>query len=387
MKTNASTGRPIWGNIAFLSLTPIAAAILVPIHALTHGITLAEISAATALWMLTGLGITTGYHRLFSHRSYQAVAPVRLFFAILGAAAWQNSIIVWAAGHRFHHRDVDTDGDPYNAKKGLAWSHIGWIMVEGTRHNQLDNVSDLLADPICRWQHRNYLWVSTAVNLGIPFLLGLWTGDIIGMMIIAGLLRVVLVHHFTFTINSLAHKVGTQTWSTLNTSRDSWVISLLSFGEGYHNYHHAFQTDYRNGPRWYNYDPSKWLIWSLQKMRLAKKLRTIPLDIALRRRFEERRTAFSEWMDTRVSPRAHEVAHALAEQLENTQARLEASLAEFSRTRKQWSATRTKVSQHEVRALRRSLRKCRRAVKATMREWDILLQDYTALHGPMGQAA
>ena len=379
MTTRTKKPRLIWGNIAFLSITPVLAIVLTPIYAYFWGIGWQEIVAAFILWWLTGLSITAGYHRLFAHRAYKAPAPIRLFYAIFGAAAWQNSVITWAAAHRYHHRDVDTDGDPYNAKRGLVYSHIGWILVEGPRHKQLDNVDDLWKDKICKWQHENYLAISSAVNVGIPFLLGLWTGNVFGMLLIAGLVRVVLVHHFTFTINSLAHKVGSQPWSEANTARDSWVISLISFGEGYHNYHHAFQTDYRNGPRWFNYDPGKWLIFALSKIQLAKDLKRTPDDTAIRRRFRERKEAYLQWLENEAKPRSLELSTALKGRLDNAQQRMETALDEFTRARRQWATAKAKNTRQEIRALKKSLRHTRQAVQATLREWEILAQECMAI--------
>ncbi|MDH3816420.1 MAG: fatty acid desaturase, partial [Acidobacteriota bacterium] len=287
--------RPIvWGNVAFLTLTPLAAAIAVPWYVLTHGITWVEIAACVFMWLLTGLSITAGYHRLFTHRSYSAPAPVRAFFAILGAATFENSVISWAAAHRFHHRHVDTDNDPYNAQEGFFYSHMGWVMVEGAKHDDTSNVPDLWKDPILRWQHRHAMVIGAVVNIVTTIILGLITGHMLGMFVFAFLLRMVLTHHFTFLINSAAHIWGSQPYSTAHSARDNWFLSFLSFGEGYHNYHHSFQADYRNGPRLYNWDPSKWLIWSLQKMGLATGLKRSPLDVTLGKLFEHARATFEQ---------------------------------------------------------------------------------------------
>ncbi|MEE2755337.1 MAG: fatty acid desaturase [Myxococcota bacterium] len=274
----------LWLNVAFLTLTPLAALILTPLYIAHHGVLQAEIWACIGLWFLTGLGITAGYHRLFSHRSYKASWPVRLGFAIVGAGACQNSIIAWASDHRTHHRHVDTETDPYDANRGFWFSHIGWIFLGGRRDTSYPNVPDLWADPICRWQHRYYWPIAITFNLAVPLALGFWSGRVGGMLLFAGLLRIVLVHHFTFTINSLAHMWGSRPWSDENTARDNWFLSLLSFGEGYHNFHHAYQHDYRNGPKWYNYDPSKWLIWSLSHSSLVWDIKRTPDESLIRSR-------------------------------------------------------------------------------------------------------
>jgi stearoyl-CoA desaturase (delta-9 desaturase) len=287
--------RPIvWGNVAFLTLTPLAAAIAVPWYVLTHGVTWVEIAACALMWLVTGLSITAGYHRLFTHRAYSAPAPVRALFAVVGAATYENSVISWAAAHRFHHRYVDTDDDPYNAQEGFFYSHMGWVMVEGAKHGDTSNVPDLWKDPILRWQHRHIFAIGTVVNLATTVALGLLTGRMLGMFVFALLLRMVLTHHFTFLINSAAHMFGSQPYSTAHSARDNWFLSFLSFGEGYHNYHHSFQADYRNGPRLYNWDPSKWLIWAMEKLGLASNLRRSHLDVTLGKLFEHARQTFHE---------------------------------------------------------------------------------------------
>jgi stearoyl-CoA desaturase (delta-9 desaturase) len=296
--SDTGTERPhrpiVWGNVLFLTLTPLAAAIAVPWYIFSFGVTWVEIAACVVMWLVTGLSITAGYHRLFTHRAYSAPAPVRALFAIVGAAAFENSVISWAAAHRFHHRHVDTDDDPYNAREGFFYSHIGWVMVEGAKHDDTSNVPDLWKDPILRWQHRHAIAIGAVVNLGAVVVLGLLTGHMLGMFVFALLLRMVLTHHFTFLINSAAHIWGTQPYSTAHTAKDNWLLSFFSFGEGYHNYHHSFQADYRNGPRLYNWDPSKWLIWTMSRLGLASTLRRSPLDVTLGRLFEHARNTFRE---------------------------------------------------------------------------------------------
>lgn len=377
--------RPIlWTNAVFLILTPILAAIAVPWYAVVHGIGWPEIAAALGLWLATGLSVTAGYHRLFSHRSYEAVWPVRLFFALLGGAAWQNSVIAWCAAHRYHHRDVDSDDDPYNPQEGFWYSHMGWVMVEGARHDDTANVPDLLKDPICRWQHRHYLLSSTAVNLGLVLLLGWLTGNMLGMLIFGLLVRVVLTHHFTFLINSAAHMWGAQPWSKGHSARDNWALSLFTFGEGYHNYHHTFQADFRNGPFWYNWDPSKWLIWSLARLGLARNLRRQPIDIALRRRFELARAAFEERL-TQVGATLDDLGEHLAGPIDDARRTLAegfsaaelqvretlTALAEARRTLQQAASARRVPWR-----VRRHLAGARRSARRALRRWQAVGERY-----------
>jgi stearoyl-CoA desaturase (delta-9 desaturase) len=323
---NEPTQKPniLWLNVAFLTLTPLAAFILTPIYVVEHGIQTAEIVAMVVLWFLTGQGITAGYHRLFSHRSYKAAWPVRLYFALVGAAACQNSVIAWASDHRTHHKSVDTDVDPYNANRGFWFSHIGWILIGGRRDPSYPNVPDLWADPICRWQHRFYWPIAIVFNLSIPMALGLMTGRMGGMLLFAFLVRIVLVHHFTFTINSLAHMWGRQPWSVDNTARDNWFLSVLSFGEGYHNFHHAYQYDYRNGPVWYNYDPSKWLIWALSYTPLVWDLKRTPDEVLIRQCRQYEKTRFLSRLSIRSDEHFEEWAAYLRDGTEGLTLRLRA---------------------------------------------------------------
>ena len=333
------------------------------------------------LWILTGLGITAGYHRLFSHRSYRAHVLVRSAYAVFGAAAWQQSILDWSSDHRRHHREVDTDGDPYNAKRGFWWSHMGWVMLDDPIYQRNhDNVRDLYNDPVCRIQHRFYFPISLICNLAVPALLGVLTDDLWGMLLYAGLVRVVLVHHFTFLINSVAHIAGKQPWSQANTSRDSWWLSILTFGEGYHNYHHAFESDYRNGPRWYNFDPSKWLIWVLDRSGLAHGLRRTPIDVVLRRRFDEAKDSFADRIETLgqrweqwLSDQQQEggLAKAGPATLEALEARVESSLAELSEARRAWQRA-MKARTSDLNALKRALREAQHSVQQTLNEWERL---------------
>ncbi len=246
----------------FFGLTNLAALTLVPLWGWMNGYSLAAWISMIVLLMLGGISITTGYHRLWSHRTFKARWPARVFLALFGGMAIQNSIYIWAARHRVHHRHVDeVDRDPHSIKTGFWHAHIGWMLrAWPTSEVDFSEVQDLEKDWVVMWQHRIYWPLVWTMNLGIPIVLGLIFNDLIGMLLLAGVLRLVLSHHLTFFINSLAHTWGRRPYSEDNTAVDNAWIALLTWGEGYHNYHHAFQADYRNGVRWWQYDPSKWLI-------------------------------------------------------------------------------------------------------------------------------
>ena len=235
------------------------------------------------LWMfLCSISISAGYHRLFAHRTYKAAEWWRGLLLLFGAASVQNSALLWSADHRRHHSFVDTDRDPYNVKRGFWWSHVGWVLHSSDEPRVAGGLKDLESDRLVQWQHRYYPWIALVVAGLIPLGLGFLWGDPIGAFLVAAFLRLVLQWHSTFTINSLAHIVGTQPYTTANSARDSWLIALISWGEGYHNFHHRFQADYRNGVRWWQFDPTKWILWSLEKVRVVSNLRRTP-DTAIRR--------------------------------------------------------------------------------------------------------
>ncbi|CAB0150630.1 hypothetical protein PSI9734_01073 [Pseudidiomarina piscicola] len=276
--SKSQTAKPkiIWLNTLVFAITFTVAAIGVPWYGLTHGFSFGLWLALIATIGFAGISITAGYHRLWSHRTYDAHWSLRILFALGGALAVQNSALHWSSDHREHHKHVDdNDKDPYSAKRGFWYSHIGWMLREyqASRYSNYNNVKDLQSDPIVMWQHRNYLTLTLLTTIGWPVALGLMLGDVWGAVILVGFARLVINHHTTFFINSLAHIWGKQTYTDRNTARDNGVLAFLTFGEGYHNYHHIFSADYRNGIRWWQFDPTKWLIRSCSWLGLTSNLK------------------------------------------------------------------------------------------------------------------
>ena len=292
-----------WIPAFVLISTPLAALLIVPYYLWTHSVSW-QVWAIFAFFMAwNGLSITVGYHRLWSHRTYQAHPIVKWFFLIGGTLAVQGSVFDWCAGHRLHHRHVDDIyQDPYSAKRGFWFSHIGWMLKNyPSGHYDYKNIPDLKADPVLVAQDKYYaLWILLA-NIGLPALFGWMVGDIAGTLVLAGLLRLVLSHHFTFFINSLCHMFGTRPYTDTNTARDNPILAIFTWGEGYHNYHHFFQYDYRNGVKWWQYDPSKWIIYGLSKIGLTWDLKRVP-DVTIQhaqtemafKRAEKKVATFSE---------------------------------------------------------------------------------------------
>jgi stearoyl-CoA desaturase (delta-9 desaturase) len=250
----------------------------VPAFAVVYGYTWLDWTMFVLLYVVTGLGITVGYHRLLAHRSFTCPDWVKAGFLIAGGWALQNSALKWAADHIRHHAACDQEADPYNAKRGFWYSHCGWLLSD-QRYTDEKYATRLRQDPVVMWQHRYYVPIVLS-GLALTFVVGYlhngWIGGA-GCFMLAGIGRTFAVLNSTFCINSICHLWGSQPHSQADSSRDSWWVSLLTFGEGYHNYHHTYQSDYRNGPRWYNFDPSKWLIFSLSLIGLASSLRTATL--------------------------------------------------------------------------------------------------------------
>jgi stearoyl-CoA desaturase (delta-9 desaturase) len=230
-------------------------------------------------YSLTGLGITVGFHRLLTHRSFKTSRPMRGLFAALGSAAIEGPVIEWVANHRKHHQFSDQPGDPHSphvdraggwrgALGGLFHAHVGWIFADQELASEQRYAKDLLADPVVRFVDRTFvLWV--LVGLAVPFALGFaLTGSLVGGLtglLWGGAVRIFLLHHSTFSINSLCHFFGRRRFATGDESRNLLWLSLPTLGEAWHNNHHAFPTSARHGLRWWQLDPSAWLITGLER--------------------------------------------------------------------------------------------------------------------------
>ncbi len=220
-------------TIMFIVTTGVAVT-LVPWYGMTYGYETSTWVAYLALTWITGMAITGGYHRLWSHNAYDAHPILRVWYALWGAAALENTILDWCSGHRVHHRHCDdVDKDPYSAKRGLWFSHMGWMIREyPSGRVDFANVKNLMKDPIVMWQYKYYVPIVFAMNIGVPLALGLIFGDVWGMLLLAGFLRIVTTHHVTFFINSIAHKWGSQPYTDENTARDNAFFAFLTLIRG-----------------------------------------------------------------------------------------------------------------------------------------------------------
>jgi len=267
-----------WVNIAFLSLTPIIGIVGTAAWTWTHGFHLWMPILMMVMYALVGFSICAGYHRFFSHKTYEASPVLQVLFAIFGAMAAENSILWWSSSHRVHHKYIDKEWDPYNIKRGFWWAHIFWIFNKNEEFDDtFANSPDLLKNKVVMWQNKWHKVILIGAGFGIPTLIGAAFGDPIAGLLWGGFLRIAVIHHTTFFVNSLAHTLGKPLFNAEVSARDNWFVAMLTLGEGYHSFHHRFPTDFRNGIRWYQWDPSKWLITSFKAMGLATDLRTAPL--------------------------------------------------------------------------------------------------------------
>jgi stearoyl-CoA desaturase (delta-9 desaturase) len=240
------------------------------------------VSLAVA-YLLTGLGVTVGFHRLLTHRSFKTSAPMRALLAALGSMAVEGPVIEWVANHRKHHRFSDQPGDPHSphvdrgsglrgALTGLYHAHVGWILGGEALADREHYAKDLLADPVIDFIDRTFLvWV--LAGLALPFGLGVaLTGSLAGgltALLWGGAVRIFLLHHATFSINSLCHFFGRRRFDTADESRNLLWLALPTLGEAWHNNHHAFPTSARHGLRWWQIDPSAWLIAGMERAGLV----------------------------------------------------------------------------------------------------------------------
>ena len=287
MFKNIPFNRVEWVTSGFLIFTALLTLTAVPAYLYHFGWDWFLFGVFLFYYIATGTSITLGYHRLFSHKAFKAKWPVKLFVLLFGAAAFENSALWWSSEHRKHHKHVDTDDDPYDITKGFFWAHMGWLMFKLKPDTPTENVQDLKKDKLVMWQHKWVHPISFVVSFIIPALIGYgyatYSGidplvGALGGFLLPGVARVVMVQHATFCINSLCHMIGSQPYSTNHSARDSWIAAIFTMGEGYHNYHHEFQWDYRNGVKPWQLDPSKWFIWGLSKIGLASDLKRVPQE-------------------------------------------------------------------------------------------------------------
>jgi stearoyl-CoA desaturase (Delta-9 desaturase) len=236
-----------------------------------------ELSLFLGLYLLTGLGITFGYHRLLTHRSFETVPAVKAIALILGSMAVQGSAVDWASNHLKHHAHSDEEGDPHSPVDGLFHAHIGWLFSAPAADRER-YAKKLMADPMIVWIDRTFLlWV--ALGLAIPYAIAGVEGLLWG-----GFARIVLVNHVSWSVNSICHTFGSQPFNNKDQSRNLWIFGLLAFGEGWHHNHHAFPAMAFHGMSRRQVDLTAYLIRFLRRFGLVWNVKLPSPELIARRR-------------------------------------------------------------------------------------------------------
>jgi sn-2 palmitoyl-lipid 9-desaturase len=230
-------------------------------------------------WLFGSIGICLGYHRLLTHRSFQVPKQLEYAIATIGALALQGGPIFWVAGHRQHHLHTeDNDKDPYSARRGFWWSHMMWIFYPRKEFFDCEIYQhfapDLVKDGFYRWLNRNFLLLQIPLGI-LLYLLGGWSFVIYGVFV-----RAVLLWHSTWLINSASHMTGYRTFNSADNSRNLWWAAILTYGEGWHNNHHAYPNVAKAGWKWWEIDMTWWAIKALKTLGLAKKIVLPPSKVA-----------------------------------------------------------------------------------------------------------
>ena len=344
----------------------------VPIYLWHNGVDWFQTVLFLVLFALSSMSITLGYHRLFSHVAFKARWPVRLGTLVFGSAAFEGSALDWVADHRRHHKHVDHEEDPYDISKGFFHAHIGWLLFKLRPDPPMDNVNDLLADRMVMWQHRYTVVIGLGMGFLFPALLGYaWGGAqaALGSFLLAGVLRVVCVQHSTFFINSMCHYLGSRPYSSRCSARDSWIMALFTFGEGYHNYHHEFQHDYRNGVKPWQFDPTKWAIWSLGRLGLATHLRRVPAEKILLTEIAEQQRQ----LEVHLSSKSLSLCESTRHVLQMAQERLHHATQVWEQRKNEYlRATEKKIeaSRERMHELKREFEAAAANLRAAIRSWQ-----------------
>ena len=383
MTINAETGdtrKVNWTNAIYLVVAPFFAAGGLYFWLSSGSFNWNTIILLVILMAFCQVSITAGYHRLFSHRTYTAAWPVRLFFLIFGAGAFEGSAIHWSLDHRLHHNYCDdNEKDPYSIGKGFFWAHMGWLFFKQNEQVYVEGknktAKDLFEDPLLIWQLKYWVFVGIFITFFFPALVALAWGDFWGGLFIAGILRSVVNHHSTFLINSLSHIMGKQTYSDSHTARDNLFTAFLTFGEGYHNYHHEFPSDYRNGTRPWDWDPSKWIIKALSYLGLVTNMKKIPEEIIIRKKMQMK----EKRMQKKLAANKDFFATSHGQALVSLKDNMETAFKEVSNYRQQLQKLiKSKKEfnhghnfiQLEIKTLQKQMQEAREEFMNAVREWN-----------------
>jgi len=250
---------------------PFAATVFAIVKLWQREVVPIDIIMMIGMYILTGLGITIGFHRFATHRSFKSNRIVEFVLLALGSMAIEGDVIQWVADHWKHHKFSDRPGDPHSPLEGLAHSHIGWFF-RGNRGVPEVDARHLLKDPMARFMSKTFvLWAT--IGIAAPFLIDGWRGVLWG-----GLVRVFLTHHLTWSVNSICHSFGRRAFETPDQSHNQWIVGVFGLGEGWHNNHHAFPESAFHGMEWYQIDLSGYVIRGLEKLKLIRDVRRVSFE-------------------------------------------------------------------------------------------------------------
>ena len=324
--------------------------------------------ATFALILACGFSVTALYHRFYSHRTYKlskAGEVVFLFFATMV----EGCALSWAYDHRMHHNHTDTKKDPYSIKEGFWHAHILWMFTDADPIKK-EIVPDLYKNKLVMYQHKHFIPLMLSSNLLVISIIGIIFGDIIGALLFAGFFRIFVVHHLTWFINSIAHTFGSKNYSSEESAVDNFICAFLTYGEGYHNYHHTFPSDYRNGVRWWHFDPTKWLLWSLSKLGLASSLKRVNKYSAQKRMLLESRKRLIE------NIKHHKNYEWLEKKISSISASISDKITMINKMYNEYRASKKeKVSKDYLKQLKLEIKKLKKSVSKEHRTWNKLSKD------------
>ena len=363
-----------WGSTSiFIIFLHLIVLIGLPIYFFYRTPSLGLILAAIALFFATGISITAGYHRLYSHRSYKASKAFEAILLFFSTMAMQSSVIYWAHNHRLHHRYVDKEGDPHNINEGFWHAHIGWLFKKQIPEDETI-IPDLVSNNLVMFQHKYFKFLTFANNILFFLLLGWLFSDYWGAFIIGWCARVLLLSHSTWFVNSLAHTWGAKTYSKEQTAVNNAIVALLTFGEGYHNYHHVFSSDYRNGIRWFQYDPTKWLIWALSKIRLVSELKKIDIYTSKNRIVMEDRFIFLEALKTST----YEKKQALQQKVIEISDNISKKIADVKKAINEYKLSKENKIREDISTLRWKIKELNAGIRNDWKSWRQLEKEVSA---------
>lgn len=362
-----------WGAGLFIIAYHIGLVVGLPFYFYFRTPSAALVAATVVLLFLSGIGIGAAYHRFYSHRCYTLSRPAEAVLLFLATVATQGSALRWSFEHRLHHTYVDTDDDPYSIRKGFWYAHVLWIF-DKARPIEEKRVPDLLKNPLVRFQHRHYALLSMGSNVLVFALVGWLCQDLLGAFVLTWWTRLAVSHHLTWFVNSLAHCWGEQTYSKEHSAVDNYILAFLTVGEGYHNYHHTFASDYRNGARWYHFDPTKWTIWTLSKLGLAANLRRFS-RVTIKRRLllEDRKLLLAT-----LKSQAHSRKLEIEQRIEQLAAAMQEKLARISALVEERKKLKNAREQGRLQTVRRELAALQQSFRQDWRNWGQLCRTVLA---------